>query len=206
VVRYYDDRLSAPAWQDHPLNLIAPIYRKYAARHPICLVEWGVSRRSHVEGTNADAFAAARIEDLFAAIKVRFPRLKMVCAFDRDNLMQARAGRRLNDYSMPRGSLALNAYRQAISDPYFLDTISADGGAPFAYHRLTDRLPPGYAGPIAVSLSSPTLSPTLDITRPGFSLHQTRPYGFILPPGHGSLIVKVVNGLGQVAATKTLPP
>lgn len=204
VVRFYDDRLSSPAWQDHPLNLIAPIYRKYAARHPLCLVEWGVSRRSRVEGTDADAFAAARIEDLFAAIKVRFPRLKMVCAFDRDNLTQARPGRRLNDYSMPPDSLALKAYRQATSDPYFLGTISAGGGAPYAYRRLEGHLPQGYSGPIAVSLSTYTLNPVLDISRSGFSRQQTRPYSFILPPGHGPLTLRVRDPEGRVAETKTL--
>jgi hypothetical protein len=206
VVRYYDDHLSSPAWQDHPLNLIAPIYQKYAARHPICLTEWGVSRRSRVEGANADAFAASRIEDLFAAIKVRFPRLKMVCAYNRDNFSQpdVRPGRRLNDYSLPSGSLAMQAYRQATTDdPYFLSSVNV-AGAPYANHRLTTQLPSHYHGPVAVSLSSPSLNPTLLIMRDGLTERRTRPYSFDLPVGSGPLILRVETTPGHTAQTLTL--
>ncbi len=206
VVRFYDERPGDPAWQDHPLNLIAPIYQKYAARHPLCLVEWGVSRRSRLEGVDADPFAADRIQDLFAAIKVRFPRLKMVCAYDRDNLTgpDVRAGRRLNDYSLPPGSAAGTAYALAASDPYFLTSVSAGGGSPYAYHRLGDRLPPGYAGLVAVSLSAPSLDPTLEVRRPGLSLRRTRPFTFVLPPGLGPLTLSVLDPQGRVAHTTTL--
>jgi hypothetical protein len=205
VVRYYDNSLNRPAWQDNPMNLIAPIYRKYAARHPICLTEWGVSRRSQIEGTNADPFAAARIQDLFSAIKVRFPRLKMVCAFDRDNLVDARPGRRLNDYSMPAGSLALAAYKDATADSYFLTSVSDGGGSPYAYRQIQSHLPPSYSGPVAVSLATYSLYPTLDVSRPGLSLHLERPYSFYLPPGHGALTFRVRDASGHVAETLRLP-
>ena len=206
IVRFYDDSLRRPAWQDHPLTFIEPFYRKYAARHPLCLVEWGVSRRSRVEGADADSFAAARIEDLFGAIKVRFPRLKMVCAFDRNNLAGARAGRRLNDYSMPAGSLALGAYSRATADSYFLTSVSepSGGGAPYAYHRLNDRLPPGYTGLVAASVSTYALNSTLDWTRQGLGQTRLRPYDFSLPPGRGPLTVRVRDPHGRIAGTVTL--
>ena len=172
-----------PAWQDHPLTFIEPFYRKYAARHPLCLVEWGVTRRSRAEGIDADLFAAARIEDLFSALKVRFPRLKMACAFDRDNLAVAREGRRLNDYSLPSGSLALQAYRLAASDSYFLTNVLSDASAPYAYQRLGGRLPPYDAGPVAVSLSTYALGDTLALTRGGRTLPPVTPLRF--PPAAG---------------------
>lgn len=208
IVRFYDDDLQRPAWQDHPLTFIAPFYQKYAARHPLCLVEWGVTRRSRVEGADADPFAAARIEDLFSALKVRFPRLKMACAFDRNNLAGARAGRRLNDYSLPAGSLALAAYQQATSDPYFLTSVGdpAAGGSPYAYRRLNGRLPPKYTGLVAVSVSTYALDPVLVVTRPGLTRIQRRPYEFVLPPGAGPLTVRVRDPRGRVARTVTLGP
>ncbi|MBV9852534.1 MAG: hypothetical protein JO250_22950 [Armatimonadetes bacterium] len=206
IVRFYDDDPRRPAWQDHPLTFIEPFYQKYAARHPLCLVEWGVTRRSRVEGVDADPFAAARIEDLFDAIKVRFPRLKMACAFARNNLTGGRDGRRLNDYSLPPGSLALDSYRQAASDSYFLTEVSVPfgGGSPYAYQRLTRRLPPRYAGPVAVSLSTYALNPTLSLSRPGLARRLSRPYGFALPPGHGPLTVRVQDPQGRVAQTVSL--
>ncbi len=144
---------------------------------------------------------------MFAAIKVRFPRLKMVCAYDRDNLTgpDVRPDRRLNDYSLPPGSAALDAYRDATSDPYFLTSVGAGGGSPYAYRRLTGALPAGYTGPVAVSLSTPSLDPTLDVARPpDLSLHLTRPYAFVLPPGRGPLTLRVRDPQGRVADTATL--
>jgi hypothetical protein len=207
VVRFYDERRDQPAWQDHPLNLIAPIYQKYAARHPICIVEWGVSRRSHVENRNVDSFAADRIEDLFAAIKVRFPRLKMVCAYDRDNLSSpdVRQGRRLNDYSLPPATVAFAAYQDATSDSYFPTSVSAGGGAPYTYHRLNGRLPSDYSGPVAVSLATPSLDATLEVMCSGLSLNLDRPYAFVLPSNHGPVTLRVRNPLGRIAQTVTLP-
>ena len=204
VVRFYDDNLHRPAWQDHPLTFIEPFYRKYAARHPLCLVEWGVTRRSRAEGLDADPFAAARIEDLFSALKVRFPRLKMACAFDRDNLAVAREGRRLNDYSLSSGSLALDAYRQATSDSYFLTAVETGASAPYAYRRLGDRLPLHDTGPVAVSLSTYALDDTLVLTRGGRKHLQPRPYAFPLPPGQGPLTVQARDPDGHVAQTTVL--
>ena len=204
LVRFYDDDLHRPAWQDHPLTFIEPFYRKYAARHPLCLVEWGVTRRSRVEGLDADLFAAARIEDLFSALKVRFPRLKMACAFDRNNLTVARAGRRLNDYSLPTGSLALSSYRRATNDPYFLTDVGRGVAAPYAYRRLQGRLPPDFDGVVAASLSSYALDDTLTLARPGLSRRQGRPYAFVPPPGPGPLTVRVQDPTGRTAAAVTL--
>ena len=204
LVRFYDDNLRRPAWQDHPLTFIEPFYRKYAARHPLCLVEWGVTRRSRVEGIDADPFAAARIEDLFSALKVRFPRLKMACAFDRNNLTGARAGRRLNDYSLPAGSLALDAYRQATSDPYFLTAVE-----PGRFRAL--RLP-APTWPSAAPLRRPRRRlpvhlrpgrhPAPDPPRP----HPPPRAPLPLPPAArpGPLTVRVQDPQGRVARTATL--
>jgi hypothetical protein len=152
LVRFYDDDLRRPAWQDNPIGFIAPFYQKYAARKPFCLVECGVSRRSRVEGVDADAFAATRIEDLLDAARVRFPRLKMLCWFDRNNLTGAIPDRRLNDYSNPPGSLALQTMQNAAADPYFLG--SPTDHPTVGYQRLSTSLPPHYTGILLGSLST----------------------------------------------------
>ena len=205
VVRFYDDNLRRPAWQDHPLTFIEPFYRKYAARHPLCLVEWGVTRRSRAEGIDADPFAAARIEDLFSALKVRFPRLKMACAFDRDNLAVAREGRRLNDYSLPvrqpgPGRLPPGDVRLVL--PHRHRAGRAPPLTPTS--ASVTACPPHYTGPVAVSLSTYALDDTLALTRPGFAHLQPRPYGFQTPPGRGPLTVQVRDPNGRVARTATL--
>jgi hypothetical protein len=204
IVRYYDDDLSHPAWQDHPATFIEPFYRKYAARKPLCLVEYGVSRRSRVEGTDADAFAAARLHDLFDALRARFPRLKMVCAFDRNNLERARPGRRLNDYSLPEGSRALEAFRQITGDAYFLGRVAEEKAAGRSYRRLAGQLPAGYHGEVLASLSTYDLDAFLEVLRNGKMQSVPRPFRFTVPNGSGPLTVRVRDSQTRVAATFTL--
>ncbi len=202
LVRFYDDNLKRPAWRDAPEGFIDPFYAKYAARKPLCLVECGITRRSRVEGADADPFAAARIADLFDALRVRYPRLKMACWFDRNNLTGAVPARRLNDYSLPRGSLALAAFQAATADPYFLG--SARERAPLGYARVGSRLPSGYAGPLVFSLSSYALDAVVTVGQGGKQSRLARPFRWFATPGRGPLRVRVVDKQGRVAAAATL--
>jgi len=202
LVRYYDDHLSEPAWHDGPASLIAPFYAKYAARKPLCLSECGVSRRSRVEGSNADGYAAARIFDLLDAIKIRFPRLKMFCWFTRNNMELARAGRRLNDYSLPVGSGALAAFRSAAGDPYFLSHFG--DVPPYRYQVVGGRLPGGYRGSLSAAVSTYSLHPTLEVTRGAAARQTHHPFSLFVPPGSGPLTVRVRDEKGRIARSVTV--
>ena len=197
LVRFYDDNLSRPASQDGPASFIAPFYAKYAARKPLCLTECGVSRRSRVEGRNADSYASARIFDLLDVIKIRFPRLKMFCWFTRNNLETAQAGRRLNDYSLPEGSSALAAFRAAVSDPYFLAHFGDT--PPYKYQVIGSRLPSGYIGSLSAAISTYSLTPALEISRGGVTRRTGHPFSLFVPPGSGPLTVRVRDSSGKVA-------
>ncbi|MGI4791533.1 MAG: glycoside hydrolase family 26 protein [Janthinobacterium lividum] len=197
LVRYNDDSLSRPAWQDGPASFIEPFYAKYAARKPLCLTECGISRRSRVEGRDADDFASARIFDLLDAIKVRFPRLKMFCWFNRNNLETAGAGRRLNDYSLPDGSPALAAFHDAVSDPYFLSHF---GDLPqYLYQVVENHLPTGYVGSLSAAISSYSLAPTLEIAAGGKTRRSGHPFSLFVSPGLGPLTVRVRDERGIIA-------
>jgi hypothetical protein len=204
LVRYYDDDRQHPAWQDSPIGFIAPFYAKYAARKPFCLVECGVSRRSRVEGTDADPYAAVRIEDLLDAARVRFPRLKMLCWFDRNNLSGAIPARRLNDYSFPPDSMALQALQTATADPYFLGSV--DDHPTQGYQRLSTHLPTGDDRQILGSLSTYALDSALEVTRGATTHHVTRPLRFFVPPGPGPVTIQVRDKQGRTAQTVRLAP
>lgn len=199
LVRFYDDNLRRPAWRDGSQGFIDPFYAKYAARKPLCLVECGISRRARVENADADEFASARIADLLDALRVRYPRLKMACWFDRDNLTGATPARRLNDYSLPRGSRALAALQDAVADPYFLGSTQAR--APLAYARIAGRLPARYAGPLLFSLSTYALDPVIVAVQGGAQARLVRPYRYFATPGRGPLRLRVVDQQGRVAAS-----
>jgi hypothetical protein len=204
LVKYHDDQKSEPAWQDSPEVYIDPFYKKYCERKPMCLVECGVTREAHADGQPCDQFAAARIEDLMSAIKLRYPRLKMMCWFDRNNLNGEDVDRRLNDYSLPPGSAALQAFKTAVSDPYFLSTMPDATDQLTSYQTLADRLPDGYSGPVAISLITYSLNPTLVVTRGGQSETLSRPFMFDMPRGSGPVTVQIKDDAGRVARTVTL--
>lgn len=199
IVRFYDDDLSRPAWQDCIEGYVDPIYNKYATRKPICLAECGVTRRSKVEGVDADAYAKDRLIDLLDAVKLRYPRLKMLCFFDRNNLETAEAGRRLNDYSLPEGSQALDAVRYELADPYFLGSVGRENTAPSAYQRVGGALPAGYKGDIAASVSTYSLDPVLQVQRSGNVIKVGRPFRFAVPSGNGPLDITVYDEKGRTA-------
>ena len=202
LVRYYDDSLSRPAWQDGPASFIAPFYAKYATRKPLCLTECGVSRRSRVEGREADDYAAARIDDLLDAIKIRYPRLKMFCWFTRNNLELAQEGRRLNDYSLPEGSGALASFRSAINDPYFLSRFG--DVPPYQYQIVGGHLPGGYRGSLSAAISTYSLHPTLEIARGGGMRQTHHPFSLFVPPGRGPLTVRIRDEQGRIAKSITV--
>ena len=202
IVRYYDDNRSEPAYQDNPATFIEPFYAKYAARKPLCLVECGVTHNSRVEGILSEQFAATRIGDLFSAIKVRFPRLKMFCWFDHNNLAGASPDRRLNDYSLPRDSPELAAFQVSVADPYFLTRVDAGTVAEHTYARVTTRFPPQYTGLVDFSLRTYSLTPGLRITRGGHTTRITpEQREFTLPTGTGPVTLSVIDNSNRVAAT-----
>jgi hypothetical protein len=198
-VRYYDDDLSRPAFYDSPATMIEPFYKKYAGRKPLCLVECGVSRRSRVENTDADSYAGARITDLMNAVRVRFPRLKMICFFDRNNLTGAIPGRRLNDYSMPEGSSALAALKQAAADPYFLAQYSDNANSPMAYQQVLGSLPSGYSGAILASLTTYDLHPSIELKQADKSQILYRPYCGTIVANYGPATFTVYDSHGHIA-------
>jgi len=204
LVRFYDDNLKRPAWQDSPAFFIEPFYRKYAARKPLCLVECGVTRRSWAENTNADAYAAARIQDLFDAIKIRYPRLKMACLFDRNNIVNAIPGRQLNDFALPAGSQVLAAMKREASDPYFLTAYEDNATAPVGYITVRDNFPTGYQGLVAASLITYALQPKLEIKRTSGQSTVARPYEFGQNGTPGTITVTVRDEHGHSAQTQTV--
>jgi len=200
IVRYYDDNPRRPAWQDSVENYVDPFYDKYAARKPLCIVETGVTRRSRLEGADADTFAAQRIVDLLDAVKIRYPRLKMICFFDRNNIAkgdcEGPAGR--NDFSFPRGSQALGAVQDEMQDPYFLGSFD-DDGAPYAYEPVDGALPAGYDGDVVASVSTYCLAPSLRVERGDDPVRTGRPFRFSVPNGDGPLAVSVYDANGHLA-------
>jgi hypothetical protein len=200
TVRYYDDDLSRPAYNDSPVSMIEPFYRKFAARKPLCIAECGISRRSHIENADADEYAASRLTDLMNALRVRFPRLKMICFFDQNNLTRAAPNRRLNDYSLPDGSLVLSALRQATGDPYFISQYTDGISSSDAYQLVSNTLPADYIGSLIASIVTYDLHPRLQLKQGNQTQFLDRPYIGEVASGHGLITATVNDSHGKIAA------
>jgi len=201
LVKYANDDKTNPVWQNSPAAYIDPFYEKYAQTKPMAIVECGVTRQANVDGTPCDDFAAARIEDLLSAIKVRYPNIKMFCWFDRNNLNGEDVDRRLNDFSLPPGSQALAVFKNCVADPYFLSRVPDDTDQLTRFEPLADGLDAGYTGPVSVSLDTYCLNPSLVVTRDGESTTYTRPFTLTIPSGNGAVTITVKDEDGRVAKT-----
>jgi hypothetical protein len=204
LVKYYDDQKSEPGWQDSPAVFIDPFYKKYCERKPMCLVECGITREAHCEGVPDDNYAAARITDLMSAIKIRYPRLKMVCWFDRNNLNGLDVDRRLNDFSLPPGSGALAAFKASVADSYFLSTIPQPTDPLVAYETLGSTLPSGFSGQLSLSITTYCLNPTVTVSRNGQTVTADRTDDVAVPDGTGPVTITVKDDSGHVAKTMVL--
>ncbi len=118
-VTYHNNDLRAPAEQEHPADLLAFVYRRYAARKPIMICEFAATHYARCEGRARPDFAQRKILTLFNALPRQFPRVKCLNYFD-GNALKFAAERASNDYSVTDDAGVNDAYRYAISSPYFL--------------------------------------------------------------------------------------
>jgi hypothetical protein len=117
---FYDNDRTRSAFLDTPLTLIDPIYKRYAARKPIAICEYGASHMASLDRKLRNDFAVDKMSQLYSALPRLYPRIKMISWFSSNNLRHAKPGRQLNNYSLTEQPSILNAYRKLISGPYFL--------------------------------------------------------------------------------------
>jgi hypothetical protein len=119
-VLFFDNDRSRPADKLHPADLLDHVYRKYAKRKPVAICEYAASHQSAADPNPRPQFAVQKIAQLYSSLPRLYPRVKLVDWFDCNNLKHARAGRQLNNYSLTEDASIEEAYRRAVSVPYFL--------------------------------------------------------------------------------------
>jgi hypothetical protein len=122
-VLFFDNDRTRPADRVHPADLLAPIYKRYAARKPIALCEYAASHQAAIDPKPRPELAAARLSQMYAALPRLFPRVKLIDWFNCNNLKHARPDRQLNNYSVTDHPQVLSAYQRAISAPSFLSEV-----------------------------------------------------------------------------------
>jgi hypothetical protein len=128
-VTYFNQNPRTPAMHVKPTDMLDQVYRTYSSRKPIMICEYGVTNFSALENRPVIDYAVKCITDLYAALPVKYPRVKCINYFNANALLISH--RRNNDYSVTSHPRVLEAYRKAISNPYFLSKLpSSDDTTP----------------------------------------------------------------------------
>jgi hypothetical protein len=119
-VPFFDNDPKRPAFNASPLTLIDPIYKKYSARKPIAICEFAASFLSKVDNKTRIELAQNKMAQLYSALPLLYPRIKLIDWFSMNTLIHAREGRKLNNYRLTEHEEILSFYRALTADPYFL--------------------------------------------------------------------------------------
>jgi hypothetical protein len=117
---FLDNNRTRTAFLDSPLQQLDPVYSKYSARKPIAICEYGASHMGAVDHVLRTNFAIEKMSQLYSALPVLYPRVKMIDWYDSDNLKNAPPGRRLNNYNLTATPTILSAYQKLIHSSYFI--------------------------------------------------------------------------------------
>lgn len=192
-----------------PVERLNEIYWLYADRKPVMISETAVAHLAHKDGASFTEWAAMNLDRVYSAMTKKYPRLKAITYFNRD---QGNANS-FNDYLLRDNDTMMSAYKRLISQPYFLTKVEtgakpavpagyvkAEWAASFA--RKTQimpyvKLPDVYTGRVDYWLNGMLLASKTEL-----------PYSLELaagsvPPG-SALEVKAYNQSGELAASRTL--
>jgi len=121
-VIYHNNKLDEPCETEHTNDLLSEVYRRYSARKPMMVCEFGATHFSDCDQRWRPDFAALKIGTLYRAIPRLYPRIKAINYFDlsSDGVH--------NNYSVTDDPSILEAYKRATAPAYYI----SDGA------RLTD--------------------------------------------------------------------
>jgi len=134
AVPFHEDKLNQPAFDENPLALLDPIYRRFSARKPIAICEFAASHEANVDHKPRPDFAISRIRLVYGALPLLYPRVKLIDWFNLDTLRFRTAGKTPNNYLLTDNAQVLRAWQSATDNRHFLG----------AFLGIGDPIPPIY--------------------------------------------------------------
>ena len=119
-VHHHDGTVEHFAGNEDPTQLLAPVYRRYAARKPIQISEYAATHFCQACGTEMPAFAVQKMTRMYRSLPARFPRVKMIYWFSWDTISGKAAA---NNYAVTDDPLVLSTYQSLVANPYFLQRL-----------------------------------------------------------------------------------
>ena len=197
---FADNDRTRDAFRQSPLTLLDPIYRKYNARKPIAICEYGASHQSKLDMKMRPDFAIEKMSLLYGALPLLYPRVKMISWFDANNLVHAEPGRQLNNYRLTELPQIQNAFRELTASPYYLKKFPSTAiETPNLREIKTDE--PLKAGErVWLWATSADARPPVYLQANGKTIYGGRRYGkhvLNLPKDAGKIAILVYNSGGR---------
>jgi hypothetical protein len=102
-----------------PVERLDELYSLYADRKPIMISETAVAHTNHKDGKVWTDWAAMNLDRLYSVMTKKYPRLKAITYFNRDQGKD----NSFNDYLLRNNKSMMEAYKTIIADPYFLTKV-----------------------------------------------------------------------------------
>ncbi|HEX8463290.1 MAG TPA: hypothetical protein VF627_01615 [Abditibacterium sp.] len=201
---FADNDRTRAAFQDSPLTLLEPIYRRFSARKPIAICEYAASHRAAVDGVTRIEFAREKMALLYGALPLLYPRVKLIDWFSSDNLRHAREGRQLNNYRLTEHEALLQTYRELTQSAHFLTSPNARGASNSNWREVESKL---QNRQIALWVTSYVGQPKVFVRQNGrvvYAAKRTGAHLVSLPNSGGPLEVVVYDSQNRCAAVERL--
>ncbi len=208
-VTYHNNRLSAPCDTEHPNDLLAAVYNRYAARKPMMICEFAATHYSECDRRWRPDFAALKIGTLYRALPRLYPRIKAINYFDVNSKGVD------NNYSVTDDGRVLEAYRRSTAPPYFLSGSQDRPPAPNALAPMPLRKGEVLRGNVELSCFArgPSDRVTVRYAIDGVTIYKAaHPIDWpctwdagSVKPGRHVLSLEVFNERGRKVASQAVP-
>jgi len=116
------DPLKAGLDRSNHLQKFEHVYNLYAKKKPLFISEGAISYIYPEEDRLVDAWAAYRTKEFYATLPMLYPGVKAVFWFDATKTEASRE----KHFMLSANDMLLNAYKQAIQHPFYLDSIGQE--------------------------------------------------------------------------------
>ncbi|WP_199616220.1 glycosyl hydrolase [Paenibacillus alkalitolerans] len=149
------DPLKAGIDRSNHLQKFEHIYELYAKKKPLFISEGGIAFIYPEANRNVEKWAAYRTNEFYATLPMLYPAVKGVFWFDASKKI---AGEREKHFMLSDNAALLQAYRQSVKHPFYLDTIGQESSV--AYINASEKGIPARKAELSAYVK--TLEPMLE--------------------------------------------
>ena len=129
-VVYHNEDLTSTGLYEDPLKLLDFVYNTYSYKKPIQISEYAATHFTVLDNKYHIDFAKSNIKKLYASLPTKYPRVKSIYYFDVNNIINAPAGRKINNYSLTSNKEILALYSKLIQNVHYISSVNYNKYSP----------------------------------------------------------------------------